>query len=506
MGTGKVLFLALMVLIVGVYSAGAATITVTTTIQAAIDIAVNGDVVKIPAGTYSEAIVIDGKDNLTITGAGQGITIIDGTGMSEDLVTISNSTKITFQNCTVASADNGYKNVFLQHDSNVTLTSCTVENGTSDGIYAEYSSRIAIKNCLLQNNSGWGVSIGTSSNSLIVSSIVDTNGQGIGILSGAHNTLVSKNTVSNNVAEGIFDIGNNTLVRNNTVTGSVHNGIVYTGFSPFGSIYSKNIISGNGEYGAYATGGFPVFVGNVMDGNGTRGFYADDQTYCTLIRNVISNNGLYGIYLYNSSGYLYRNTVTGSGSWGVYQSTTTSTFIISKILTMTGNRIIANGDAGVVFNDTSSNAALLDARKNYIVGNDGNGITVFSGKEAFFEKNTVGINNGTGISSAIPGSFYKNYIYANMTNGISSDIHSVINKNRVYANNGSGIKVTATTYLEKNIVLSNDLHGIDTSAGANNFVENNKVLGNGDGINWFDLYDPGTDDFWFNNKYTSASL
>lgn len=55
-----------------------------TTIQAAVDAAQNGDTISVSAGVYKEQVTDDGK-NLTITGAGEGKTIIESPA-SADLV------------------------------------------------------------------------------------------------------------------------------------------------------------------------------------------------------------------------------------------------------------------------------------------------------------------------------------------------------------------------------------------------------------------------------------
>ena len=73
MRVGKMLFSILLIILFNGCYIFAATIPVTTTIQAAIDSASDGDLIVIPAGTYNEQFTIDGFSNLTITGAGPGV-------------------------------------------------------------------------------------------------------------------------------------------------------------------------------------------------------------------------------------------------------------------------------------------------------------------------------------------------------------------------------------------------------------------------------------------------
>lgn len=69
----------LIALVVLPLPAGAATITVTTTIQAAVDAARPGDTIRVPPGLYRENVRVT-TDNLTIRGGHRAV--LDGTGLS----------------------------------------------------------------------------------------------------------------------------------------------------------------------------------------------------------------------------------------------------------------------------------------------------------------------------------------------------------------------------------------------------------------------------------------
>lgn len=71
------------------------------TIQAAVDVALSGDVIVVASGTYPEAITVNGKD-LTIQGAGSGLSIITGTtAVTTHIVHITGSATVDFSGFTV---------------------------------------------------------------------------------------------------------------------------------------------------------------------------------------------------------------------------------------------------------------------------------------------------------------------------------------------------------------------------------------------------------------------
>jgi len=507
MGSGKILVLTFLALVFVVCSAGAATIVVNQgdSIQAAINNAGDGDVIKIGAGNYNELIVIAGFDKLTITGAGQGETIIDGNTLPGNVVTISNSRKIIFQNCTVKNAGNFSDNFHLQKVDTVVITKCTIEYAASaNGIYCIDSNRVCIKNCLVQQNASYGVIFQNVYNSCVLKSVIDSNDTAGILITACHNTIVSGNTITNNIAIGIYNDGQNTLVKKNTVSDNGY-GLYHIGTDTFGNVYANNVINGNG-FGVYVINGFPTFSGNLIDGN-QEGFRSDIGAYSTLIKNTISNSwGGRGVYLKDSSGYLSQNKLTGNSTDGVRHLITTSAYLPSRILTLTGNKITANEFFGVASSD-STNQTVLDARKNYIVGNDDYGFEI--GVEGvFIDKNTVGANFGYGIylDPASPATVTKNFVNGNLFPGIRSGSRSVIYGNRVYANHGSGITFFSNSYVAKNTVLSNHFNGIDATGSSGSLIENNKSYGNGDGMTYFDLYDPLTNDIWSINKYGTADL
>ena len=123
------------------------------------------------------------------------------------------------------------------------------------------------------------------------------------------------------------------------------------------------------------------------------------------------------------------------------------------------------------------------------------------------DKNKVASNilGGMGTGSVTPLTLTKNLVFDNGVVGIAGGTSSVIYKNSVIANNAVGINNFNISHLDGNKILGNFGHGIDASTSTASLIENCKVLGNGDGVTYFDLYDSAGVDLWYNNKYGTSN-
>jgi len=503
MRAGKILLLTALLLFAGSCWSGAATITVTTTIQAAINSASDGDVIKIPAGDFNEKIIINGFEKLTITGAGQDLTNIVGTGLAGALVTIANSSKITFKNCTVNGIGVITHNILLSLVKNAAITNCTVKNAIENGVYSLLSTGVTIKSCLIIQNTIAGINYEQTYSSNIISSVFQINSIGI-VISQSKNIQVAKNTIMDNSRGLINDSSETTVVKQNTITNSSFAGIIDASASGFGNMYIKNQIKENPGDGVDVLAGLPTFSGNLIADNGGYGIRSRVGAYSTLIKNTISGNTNHGVYLENSSGYFSKNNITGNFA-GVYQDLT-SPSLYSLILTLTSNKLTANPNGGAVVIDNTGES-ILDARKNFAASNVAAGIVFNGGQSAFMDKNKVASNSsaGMGTGTVTPLTMTQNLVYDNGIMGISGGTSSAIYHNKVLANGATGIGNFDNSHLDGNTVQGNLGNGIDASGSALSMIENCKVLGNGDGVATFDLYDNAADDIWYNNKFGTAS-
>ena len=239
-----------------------------TSIQEAIDNAVDGDSIYVYEGIYYENIIIN--KSINVIGEKRETTIIDGKAM-DDTVWIKTS-QVNFSGFTVQNATRDFWCVGIHviekkwwpvsdppaHLSHIHLSHCIVKNNIA-GIRPTETSEISITNCSIYNNSANCIKIYNSSNLSISHCLIHHNGEymddttysggisisagdrpeencqsitidnctihenigtGIAIATGAKDTLVEYNTISNNDGIGLHIQNCDTIVRKNRIIGN----------------------------------------------------------------------------------------------------------------------------------------------------------------------------------------------------------------------------------------------------------------------------------------------
>lgn len=180
------------------------------TIQAAIDDADNGDIVRVAAGRYTENLVVDSKD-ISLRGAGIEQTIISGA-------------------------------VYINKSSETSFEGFTVQDG---GLHVRESS------------------VRISGNALTASPIAGL------WLESCDNAVISDNAISDNAKEGILVDDSNGVIGSNTITHNATDGVVINNASP---TLQNNTIFSNGRDGISVRGftyyAAPLLLANRIHDNG----------------------------------------------------------------------------------------------------------------------------------------------------------------------------------------------------------------------------------------------
>ena len=169
-------------------------------IQAAVDAAGPGTVIRIEAGVYQEAVTID-KSNITLIGLNgqklEGVTI-QNPGDEENGITVSeNGDGFVLKNVTVKDfKENG---VYLTGVDGFLLSHVTAINNGEYGLFPVHSTNGIIEECVATGHSDTGIYVGQSTNVAINHSEAYANENGIEI-ENCSNVIAEKNHSYNNVA------------------------------------------------------------------------------------------------------------------------------------------------------------------------------------------------------------------------------------------------------------------------------------------------------------------
>lgn len=286
------------------------------TIQHAVDIAVDGDVINVAAGTYTGAIV---DEDLNIIGAVGGGSIIN-TGV---LYKTGSSLKTAFR--LNANADGAeIRNFTINCDETslfyFAVFARTVDNVIIDGLTVSGA---------VQGISNWGGSYWEITNNNMIQTVA-SGGGGIAIFLGA-------------LAGTGYPICSNNLVQNNTIDASamattyscpgicLSLDVRYGGYGNLtgGEVVSDNEILDNHIIGNGADGNVGIEVGVILGNSGTDPDRTDPVKIANLMTLAIVNDNTIkgnttdgletGIFFYNTSNLeILENTVQNCIDFGVY--------------------------------------------------------------------------------------------------------------------------------------------------------------------------------------------
>jgi len=310
------------------------------TIQAAVDAAVDGDVIKVSAGTYVENVSVNGKTGITIKRVGGGQVVVDAGGTGTPLTIEGGSTNILVSNLTLQnSADSS--GVVIMFSSDIHLEGCKVLDVAFDGVGVLLTFNVWITNCSIKNVGLHGIELVTAD--CVISGNTIKNAVECGVLVVGERNTVDSNVIKSTGFAGI-QLGDSpatcedSLVLENTIRESL-DGIYVDATAIDCSILDNTIkepLSDGIEVQSLA-------VGHVIDGNtvkkpGDSGFELDalnlrvtrnkvkksvddgffiqwNAAECLLYGNIAKKCADDGFQVDGTDNSLVGNTATGSGDF-----------------------------------------------------------------------------------------------------------------------------------------------------------------------------------------------
>jgi parallel beta-helix repeat protein len=437
------------------------------TIQEAINNAVDGDIISVKARTYYEHVVVN--KTVSLVGEDADTTIIDGNDTGHVVYVVRSNVNVT--GFTVRNSGNIH---WPDLDAGICLnstTGCVIsENRVVDNGFAGISLLSSQYNKIAGNNvsdTGWGgIHLMNSSRNTVSDNILDSNGQqlqwggGINGHAGSHYNNITDNTILNCVY-GMFyhDARCNSICRNNisaisaigiwlqdTVSHNVvaENSLINCTVGIFlEGPNTNNTLSGN--FVTEAECGVKILnaqnnrvVNNTIVNNraGTdpwrAGIRLEGGGYSQIHSNLVSNN-YRGVLLYSNSPYVsvYGNNISYN-EFGLRVASGGSSYLNATKNVITNNVGYGIGLTGFT---SSSNYALL---ANNTIANNGQGVSI----SQYSNYNTVSQNyiteNGCGL--------YLEYSIGNLVHGnclvsndqqVSIESGSVGNWNSSYPSGGN---------------------------------------------------------------------
>ncbi len=191
-----------------------------TSIQAAIDVAITGDIIEVQSGIYEENVNVN--KSITLRGADTGSwkPVVDAKG-NGTAITISTSGAVLENFCVVNAGKYPDAGIKVTSDKNV-ISNCNVWNNGHWGIYLKGADENLVTGCLISTNGDDGILVYSSNENVFRYNTISNNGDdGIQLLESDQNSLVS-NSADVNMDSGIFlDQSQINLVRGNAITNNM---------------------------------------------------------------------------------------------------------------------------------------------------------------------------------------------------------------------------------------------------------------------------------------------
>jgi hypothetical protein len=259
----------------------------------------------IVTGTCNEQIVIK-DDDITLQG---GIYI--GSDPNRSTITVRSARRVSITGATVSGAFNG---VGVIQGGSLSIDQATIRNNAKNGIVVTENSTLYLTNSTVESNGNAGV--------VSISSSAARVGQNI---SGG----TGPNTIRNNGTSGVAVVRSaSALIDGNTIEGNSGDGVNVEGGS---ATVINNVIRANQSKGVTVNSSGQARIGisdtnqagpNTIENNGLEGLQSGNGAAAYIWSNTIQNNGIAsqrpGVAIYRATGRLIGdNIIQGNGGHGV---------------------------------------------------------------------------------------------------------------------------------------------------------------------------------------------
>ncbi|MEM7113030.1 MAG: right-handed parallel beta-helix repeat-containing protein [Chloroflexota bacterium] len=405
------------------------------TIQAAVDAASPGDVVRVEGGgdDYEEFVRID-KENLRLEGSGQPAI----TSMSDNIVEI--------------------------HADGVRIKDFEIYDGLI-GVALFDVSDVEVEDNEIHSLDGVGVHIQGDNNLIEDNHIHRSVTNGIFVAPGSSNNRITDNRIEDNgltrtgkegTAVYVTDSDNNQIDDNDIVNNQApDSAAVYLEFSDENRVES-NTISGN-----------------------VNGVFVDDALRNVVRRNKVRDNtGDYGIHANHlaDTTLIERNDVERQGTAGVGIGIS-----VAGIEAIVSKNTVEESESHGIFVDGPDNMI----KQNKSRRNGGDGIHVIGGEENVIERNRTDENDGHGIHGKGDGNLYTRN-RADENEGVGLQIESddsEVSKNKARRNGSFGFVIGGNgSVIDDNEARDNGDDGFYSDGRLNEFTDNTSRGNDTDGF------------------------
>jgi parallel beta-helix repeat protein len=418
-----------------------------------------GDVVVVAAGTYTEAFSL--KAGVVISGAGAGVTIVDGENARGPLVT----------------ADDG------GIGGSTVLRGLTIRRGFTDtvgsGVYVDNGAAPAIEDCVIRENvssvGGGGLSILFASPALsnvqVLSNAAGWSGGGLFILDGSpvlNGVQVLSNTADQD-GGGVYVCGDGSPI--------------FIG----GQVAGNRVITGSGG-GIFVDGGSsPAISGTQVVSNaagwGGGGIYLQDSQAVLTNVQVLSNTAQdgAGIQVWPVSaptitGGEVRGNVASDGGGGIHVAGDSSPFIDGVMVRDNQALGVAYGGGGIYVTGDASPVIHGGQVLSNAAAGSGGGIYVYAGATAAV--------SGTHVISNVAGDGFGGGVAVDYeASAVMTDVH-VLSNTAAWDGGGVFVNQDSTLTFVGGRVQGNeaagDGGGFDVTFDSTALLEGVQVLGNRD--------------------------